>query len=125
MSAILSNDLSEIVEHLFGDINRPIQQSIWQPRADVYRYKQGWIIKLELAGVRQEDIRMSVTDEVLKVEGVRRDLNARDVTEAYKMEIFYNRFERVIELPEKLDDAQISMDFNQGMLLINLHRKKF
>lgn len=117
---MINKELSEIVEQLFGDIGEPIQHSIWHPRADIYRYAQGWLIKVELAGVRQEDIRINVSDTVLKIEGKRRDLIAQDVKEAYKMEISYNRFERVIELPEKLEDAQISVDFNQGMLLIHL-----
>ena len=120
ISTMINKELSEIVEQLFGDIGESMQRTIWHPRADIYRYAQGWLIKLELAGVRQEDIRINVSDTVLKIEGKRRDLIAQDVTEAYKMEISYNRFERVIELPEKLEDAQISVDFNQGMLLIHL-----
>ena len=119
----MDKELSEIVEQLFGDMNEPIQQSIWHPRADVYRYAQGWLIKLELAGVKQEDIQLNVSDTVLKVEGKRRDLIAQEATEAYKMEISYNRFERVIELPEKLENTKITMDFNQGMLLVHLQSR--
>ena len=121
---ILDKELSEIVEHLFGDFNESIKQSIWHPRADVYRYAHGWLVKLELAGVNQEDIQINVSDAILKIEGKRRDLIAQEVTEAYKMEISYNRFERVIELPEKLENAKITTNFNQGMLLIHLQSKE-
>ena len=121
---MINKQLSEIVDQLFGDTSEPTLQSIWHPRADIYRHGQGWLIKLELAGVRQEDIKVNVSDTMLKVEGIRRDLVAKDISEAYKMEISYNRFERVIELPENLKDTKIAMDFNQGMLLIKLHCKK-
>lgn len=123
-STMINKELSEIVEQLFGDSSEPILKSNWHPRADIYRYRKGWLIKLELAGVRQEDIEVNVSGTILKIEGKRRDLIAKDASEAYKMEISYNRFERVIELPEKLEDAKIVMDFNQGMLLIHLHGKK-
>lgn len=121
---MLNKDLLEIVEQLFGHNSEPIHQSIWHPLADIYRYEQGWLIKLELAGVREEDIQISISGAMLKIEGKRRDLSAQDSVESYRMEIFYNRFERVIELPEILENAQITLDFNQGMLLIHLSAKK-
>ncbi|MDH3609148.1 MAG: Hsp20/alpha crystallin family protein [Gammaproteobacteria bacterium] len=120
MSVMINKELSEIVEQLFGGANEPLQQSIWRPRADVYRYAQGWLIKLELAGVGLDDIQVNLSNENLKIEGIRRDLIANEVKQSYRMEISYNRFERVIELPEKLRDAQVSVDFNQGMLMIHV-----
>ena len=120
----MNQELLEIVEQLFSHTSEPIHQSIWHPLADIYRYEQGWLIKLELAGVRKEDIQINITGAMLKIEGMRRDLCVHDGIEAYRMEIFYNRFERMIELPEKLENAQITLDFNQGMLLIHLSVKE-
>lgn len=117
----MNKELSSIIEQLFGGSDEPTLDSNWYPRADIYRSSEGWLIKLELAGVSQEDIKVSVSGAILKIQGKRRDLIAKDISEAYKMEISYNRFERVIELPEILEDAQIAMDFNQGMLLIRLY----
>ena len=36
------------------------RKEAWQPRADVYRMPGGWLVKLELAGVRPEEIRLTV-----------------------------------------------------------------
>ena len=114
----MNKELSSIVEQLFGGNEEPIQNSIWHPHADIYRYTQGWLIKLELAGVGLDDIEVDLSGANLKIEGMRRDLIANEIKQAYKMEISYNRFERIIELPEKFMDAQVSVDFNQGMLMI-------
>lgn len=116
----MNKELSSIVEQI-GRIGEPIQHSIWCPHADIHRYTQGWLIKLELAGVDLEDIQINLSDANLKIEGTRRDLIAHEVKQAYKMEISYNRFERVIELPEKLRNAKVTMSFNQGMLIIHVH----
>ena len=35
---------------------------VWQPRADVYRTPEGWLVKLELAGVRLDEIRLATED---------------------------------------------------------------
>jgi len=50
------------------------QQSGWRPPADVYRLPDGWLIKMELAGVRADQIRIQARGHVLSVSGVRRDL---------------------------------------------------
>ena len=114
----MNKELSSIAEQLFGGIGEPIQNTIWHPHADIYRNTQGWLIKLELAGVGLEAIQVNFSGANLKIEGMRRDFIANEVKQAYKMEISYNRFERVIELPEKFRDAQVSVDFSQGMLMI-------
>ena len=46
---MINKEFSEIVVQLFGGANKPLQQSIWRPRADVYRYAQGWLIKIEFS----------------------------------------------------------------------------
>lgn len=111
---------SSILEQLINEIGEPIQHSIWHPHADIYRDPKGWLVKLELAGVSLEDIRINLLGEILKIEGMRRDLSAHETKQAYKMEISYNRFERIIELPEALNDAEISVEINQGMLMIHV-----
>ena len=40
---------------------------------------------------------------------------------AYSMEISYNRFERVVELPCRLTGARISSEYRNGMLIVRLH----
>ena len=42
---------------------RPLGKETWQPWADVYRVPGGWLVKLGLAGVRPEDVRLDVTKE--------------------------------------------------------------
>ena len=50
---------------------------VWQPRADVYRTREGWLVKLELAGVRPDEIRLNIEDHRLIVQGSRRDEHCR------------------------------------------------
>ena len=50
---------------------------VWEPRADVYRTSEGWLVKLELAGVRLDEIRLATEDHRLIVQGTRRDEHCR------------------------------------------------
>jgi HSP20 family protein len=90
----------------------------WSPPADVYRGKQQWLIKLDLAGVRAEDIQVHVEGQRLLVQGIRRDWSIVEDQQAYSMEIAYNRFQRAFELPFDLTQAEIRSEYRDGMLLV-------
>ena len=51
----------------------PMTTSAWQPQVDIYRTRDGWVVKLELAGVRPQDVSITTHGSQLRVEGVRHD----------------------------------------------------
>jgi HSP20 family protein len=92
----------------------------WRPPADVYRTREGWLVKLELAGVRPSEIEVELSGTRLRVSGLRRDFVIREAQHAHSMEISYNRFERTIEFPEPIDPNAAQTQYQDGMLLISL-----
>ena len=95
-------------------------ETIWRPRVDIYRTRTGWLLKFELAGVRREDVSMCVSGNRLTVSGMRRDCLVEEGCSYYSMEIAYNRFERTIELPCDLTQAQMGLEFQNGILLVRI-----
>lgn len=92
----------------------------WQPRADVYRTKDGWLIKLELAGVRPDEIRLVLEGTRLLVQGTRRDEHCVQGMGCHCMEIAYSRFQRVLELPDLSESAELATSYVDGMLLVRI-----
>jgi len=92
----------------------------WRPAADIYRTPEGWVVKLELAGVRQEDVNVVTSGSELFVSGVRRDKFVEEGWSHHSMEITYSHFERVIDLPCDLDHASISIESYDGLLLVRV-----
>ena len=92
----------------------------WQPRVDVYRCNDGWLVKAELAGVEKQDIRVEVAGDSLIIEGQRKDRCVPDTTESLSMEITYDWFQRSIQLPDVIRTEDIRTDYRDGMLLIYL-----
>ena len=97
------------------------QRSGWQPKADVYRCASGLLVKLELAGVVEQDVRITVQTDALIVEGRRRDWRIPDMQEPLSMEITYDWFRRTIPLPASIDTHEVRTEYRDGMLLIYLH----
>ncbi len=95
-------------------------QDEWQPRADVYRSQNGWILKFDLAGVNPADVSVEVEDGRDTVAGVRRDWVAEEGCSYYSMEINYSRFHRTIHLPGIQGKTRYSMEYRDGILLVRV-----
>ena len=92
----------------------------WAPAMDVYRAREGWILKFDLAGVQLQDVTVSVHGRRVSMSGFRRDSILEEGCSYYSMEISYNRFERAIEMPCDVDGAQVSLEARDGILLVRL-----
>jgi HSP20 family protein len=92
----------------------------WQPSADVYRTKDGWLVKLDLAGVHVADVAVTLRGRRLAISGFRRDSFVEEGASHYSMEISYNRFERSLMMPANLENARVSIAAREGLLLVRM-----
>ena len=95
-------------------------EEIWQPRADVYLTRGGWLVKLELAGVRPDEIRLATEASRLIVQGTRRDEHCHSGMGCHCLEIAYSHFQRVVELPGLSGAAAIETSYVDGMLIVEI-----
>ena len=116
----MAQDLIRFMQSLFLPAAQAGTGAAWQPYADIYRTRDGWLVKLDLAGVRPEDVQISASGDRLTVRGIRRDWSLQEGCCHYQMEIAYSRFERTITLPADLDRARLSAEHRNGMVLIHI-----
>ncbi len=93
---------------------------LWYPSADVYSTTDGWLVKVELAGVSAEDLEIDIQGNVLYISGTRRDRTCTHGISYHQMEITYSRFEKTLEFPASIDGARIEHNFDNGLLIIHL-----
>jgi HSP20 family protein len=116
----MPRDLIRLMQSLFLPAADTLRDAVWQPPVDIYRTRRGWLIKFELAGVRPEDIRLTVAGRQLTLQGVRRDTCIEEECSCYRMEISYSHFERTIELPDELSPQRVRTDYQYGLLLVHI-----
>jgi HSP20 family protein len=92
----------------------------WEPAVDLYRCRGGWLLKVELAGVRPEDIRVTLAADGVSIAGRRMDRCEYELEEAHLIEIAYSSFERFVPLPESVKDPQYRVEAQNGMLYIQV-----
>lgn len=120
-------DLMDVFEELMRLTRRlqvrageSVQPLCWRPAADIYRTPDGWLIKLELAGVPAQEIQVSGHGRELIIRGQRRDLELTEGMEFYSLEIAYSQFERCLALPFDLEGTRVRTEHRHGMLLIHI-----
>lgn len=99
------------------------REAVWMPGVDVYRRPTGWLVKCDLAGIRIEDVAISLEGSTLSIRGVRRDPMVEEGWEHDSMEIPYGRFERSIALGEGLGEARVTAHYRDGMLLVRVREE--
>lgn len=95
---------------------------LWYPAADVYQTPDGWVVKVELAGVSPEDTVIEIQGNVLYIAGCRKDRSCTSGISYQQMEITYSNFEKTLRFPAPIDGASIENAFENGLLIINLRK---
>ena len=116
----MKRDLSEYLELFVAPARGAHPQAAWCPAADVYRCEHGWLVKFDLAGVRKEEVTVRVSGARIIVSGTRRDSRIFQHQQAHSLEIAYSHFERSVELPEEIVQAEVHTDYRDGMLLVHV-----
>ena len=97
---------------------------LWCPAADVYRTRDGWIVKVDLAGIKPSDVEVTVDGDVLRLSGSRRDGICGEGVSHYQLEITYSRFEKMIQFPRSIAHVTIERDYHDGLLILRLHEEQ-
>lgn len=105
------------------DRHRRPSGRLWCPAADVYRTSEGWIVKVDLAGVKPQDVEVIIEGDLLRISGSRRDGTCGEGVSHYQLEITYSRFEKMIRFPRSIEHASIERDYHDGLLILRLREE--
>jgi len=90
------------------------------PAADVYRSDSTLVIRIDLAGVIEDDVDISAAETAVVVRGEREPPPDAARTGYYRRELPYGFFERKIELPVRVDPAGLAAEYTDGLLIVRL-----
>ncbi len=92
----------------------------WMPKIDVKQKGDDLVIRVELPGVKPEDVDVEVTDNVLTIRGQRVREEEQEGESWLICESCYGTFERSMVLPEGVKPEAITADFKHGVLEIHV-----
>jgi HSP20 family protein len=99
-----------------------VTSSLWSPPTDVFETESGFIVRIEVAGMRESDFEIIYNDGVLLVRGVRADTPERRAY--HQMEIHFGKFSTSILVPGPIDLDASTAEYKDGFLNINMPKAK-
>ena len=94
----------------------------WMPTVDISETEGEYLIKAELPEVRKEDVKVTVENGVLTLQGERRQEKEEKGKRFHRVERSYGSFVRSFTLPESVDEGSVKAEYKDGVL--NLHLPK-
>lgn len=91
-----------------------------QPSVDVSETKDSLEIDVDLPGLDERDIDITLSDDILTVRGERKEEKEERGRNFYRCERGYGTFSRRIVLPFKVDEDRITANFEKGVLHVTL-----
>jgi HSP20 family protein len=110
--------MAETRREVLQTISWHVRSNIWSPPTDAYETEENYVIKVEIAGMRDEDFEVAFENNILRINGYRPDLNEKRAY--HQMEIRFGRFELAVEIPVTVDLEKATAEYKDGFLMIVL-----
>ncbi len=92
----------------------------WAPTADISETKDKLIVKAELPGLEPEDIKLSLSGNLLTIQGEKKKEKEEKDEHHYSLERYSGEFQRSFRLPVEVLEEKIEAKFDKGVLTITL-----
>ena len=106
------------------DRGATLQETSWAPTADIHETKDELVAVLELPGVNQKDVEISLVGDSLTIRGERRREDQVGEENYYRVERSYGPFTRTLLLPSIVDVDRIKAVYKNGLLEIRLPKRE-
>lgn len=117
----IQQEMNRLFDSFFG---RPATVSAaertWLPLCDMWETKDDLYVTFELPGVREKDIHLTITGDLLTVKGERRWEREQRDDSYHRLERVYGKFERSVPLPVPVQADKVKATYRDGILEIRL-----
>ena len=107
----------------YGEFRDRLQGDRWRPDVDIFETEKSVVVRAELAGVRGEDLQVTVDGDTLRISGVRLAPEPADVVRLQQMEIATGPFERRLRIPMTFDREGVTAHLADGFLTVRLPKR--
>lgn len=96
----------------------------WAPPMDVYETNEQIVIVTEIPGIKEEDIRVCFTNNVITISGVKRKITSESCASYYCVERYHGEFRRSFRINADVDREGMDASYEAGILTIIIPKNK-
>jgi HSP20 family protein len=129
-------EMNERLNRAFGGLGRPgaaraseagreaLTVPDWAPVVDITETDEEYLIKAEIPEVKREDVKVSVENGVLTMQGERKQEKEEKGKKFHRVERYYGSFLRTFTVPDNVDDTKVRAEFKDGVLNVHLPKSE-
>ncbi len=107
-----------------NELDRGLFDREFSPAMDVVENEDSFMVTVDLPGIKQDDLDITVANNVLTVKGEKKDEREEKQGKVYRKETWEGTFQRTLSLPAGVDPAKIEADMKDGVLHITLPKQE-
>jgi HSP20 family protein len=120
----IQDEMNRLFDDFFGRVpsrfDTELSRSEWIPSVDISETKDEIVVRAEVPGMKKDDIKITLQDNVLMLTGERKQEKEEKETNYYRMERAYGSFVRSFNLPTVVQADKIKASYKDGILNIAL-----
>lgn len=117
-----SVSLVESRREILHSISWQVYSSIWSPPTDMYETEDDLVVRVEIAGMKEDDFDVVLENNILMIGGTRADSSDRRAY--HQMEIRFGKFATSVALPVPVDTETARAEYKDGFLTVTLPKTK-
>ncbi len=96
----------------------------WSPRVDISETEQEFTIKAEIPEVDKNDVKITIDNGVVTLQGERRQEKEEKGKTFHRVERYYGSFSRSFSLPDNIDESAAKAAFKDGVLTLQIPKRE-
>jgi HSP20 family protein len=113
-----SVSLSEKPRESLHVVGWRVSSGVWSPPTDIYETEKEYVVRVEVAVMREEDFEVTLENGVLLITGFRPDVMERRAY--HQMEIRFGKFSSAVSVPGPIDLDRSDAHYEDGFLIVKL-----
>ena len=121
MPAIVRKSSAALLEtrrEILHAVSWQVRSNVWSPPTDEYETENAYVVRVEIAGMNEDDFEVSIENNTLLIAGVRPDAPERRAY--HQMEIPFGKFATALGLPGPVDIDHAIAEYKDGFLTVTL-----
>ena len=120
----ISREIDHMFNHMLAGRHQDCCHGDFMPRVNIRETDDNVSLTFELPGVNQEDVKVTIENNVLTVSGERKFEHSEENDGYVRNEISTGSFSRSFTLPRTVDTDSVTADYKNGMLTVAMARKE-
>ena len=108
------------IEKFFNTGTSAFAENKIVPEIDIYETESSLVVEVETPGVKKEDLKLTLEDNILKIEGEKKAAERNDSIKNFRRERSFGNFKRSFTLPVDVNPDKVNAKFENGVLIITL-----